>query len=628
MRIKKILIFLVPILLILYFWKNTLLHLTTHLYDWHDVPFVIWVIQNNIKHIAVFDLIYHTETNAMFPFPLSLSFTDHMYFPSIIAYLFSLFTSNSILQFNLLAVLNHILLYISFYLLAGRFTKNFWTRVIIAFFISFSPYIFTQTGHFQMLFFWPLLLSLYFLFHPRRQAHHLIIAGLFLGWQFMSSIYIGYMGVAMVLLYYFLRFFLPKLFSEEHISKKDLIKHKSEFIYNFYTRWDERGIRDRLRTLSELLIVFVTFLIVCEPTLEAYLQMQSLYKPVIDQGQYVTYSAHITDYLFPSNQNSLFYHFMGWWRSFNMHSFGENAVFIGFIPLLLLYFWLFFALKKKGNRSLDSRLRGNDSTLSSSGLTRGSSLFIWLLLIICVSFIFSLGPRLNINGRYLVAPLPYMLVFKTIPFLGAMRALARWYLPLSIAIAVLLIPAIDLLHNTVKNPFIKKYFFILLFLGLMIEFYPAPQAASQKIWWTKSYDAVKNICKTDTSALLEYPFDYRAKEATVSRDLQYKTNILLASTEHSCDILSGFSGYVPPKYNEYRNFFQNNDFNRSSIKLMTDIGFKYVKLNLFAMNESEKKQILDFTKLKYVKKMYEDKDTIIIQLHPLSKAEMIEPIVQ
>lgn len=602
---KKVVIFLIPIFFILFFWKNTLLHLTTHLYDWHDVPFVIWVIQNNIKHIAAFDLIYHTETNAMYPFPLSLSFTDHMYFPSIIAYFFSLFTSNPILQFNLLAIINHVLLYVSFYLLAGRFTKNFWTRIITAFFISFSPYMFTQMGHFQMLFFWPLLLSLYFLLHPNRQVHHLILSGLFLGWQFMSSLYTGYMGVAIFLLYYFLRLIFPLLFPEGQTSKKDIIKNKKEFIYNFYTKWDERGIRDRLRTLSEIAIIFITFIITCEPMIEAYLQMQNLYKPIIDQGQYVTYSAHITDYLFPPSQNSFFYHFMGWWRNFNGHSFGESAAFIGFIPLLLLISWFFIYKRKKENHS--------------------KWLFVWSVLIIIFSFVFSLGPRLNINGKYLITPLPYMLIFKTVPFIGVMRALARWYLPLTIAITILLIPAIDLLQKTIHNPFIKKYFFLLLFLGLLIEFYPAPFSASKETWWTKSYSAVKSICQTDPSAMLEYPFDYRAQDKTISKDLNYKTKILLSSTQHNCDILSGFSGYVPPKYDEYRNFLQNHDFNRGDLKLLTDLGFKYVKLNFYAMNNTEKKQISEFTQSKYVNKIYEDNDVTIIRLHPLSKSEIIEP---
>ena len=46
------------------------------------------------------------------------------------------------------------------------------------------------------------------------------------------------------------------------------------------------------------------------------------------------------------------------------------------------------------------------------------------------------------------------------------------------------------------------------------------------------------------------------------------------------------------------------------------------------MNESERKHIDMFTKLKYVKRVYSDADTIIVQLHPLSKAELIEPLVK
>src|SRR3990167_10427154 len=174
---KKVAIFLIPIFLILFYWKNIVFNLSTHLYDWNDVPFVIWVIQNNIRHFANLDLNLLYETNAMYPFPLSLSFTEHMFFPSLINFIISWFVKGQITQFNILLVLNHLLIYISSYFLARRFSKNTWVKAIFGFFITFSPYFFSQIGHIQMLFFWPLILSLYFFFSSKKELKHHVLIG-------------------------------------------------------------------------------------------------------------------------------------------------------------------------------------------------------------------------------------------------------------------------------------------------------------------------------------------------------------------------------------------------------------------------------------------------------------------
>lgn len=594
-KIIGILLFLIPILLILWYWKNTLIHLSTHLYDWHDVPFVIWVFQNNIKSIGLFDFMYHNETNAMYPFPYSLSFTEHMYFPSILIYIISWFTSNPIAQFNVLAVLNHILVYISSYLLLSRFSKNHMVRVLVAFFFAFSPYMYLQSGHFQMLFVWPVLLSLYFMLHPDRQLQHFLLSGLFMAWQFMSAVYLGIMGFFIVGVYYFLKLFFPRLFPDRKRTKKEMENEGKAFLFGYYTKWDTKSMNDKLRIFAEFAVIFLTFLIVAEPTIEAYFEMQSAYKPVLEQGQYVNFAAHISDYLFPSGQPSILYKFLSFWKSFDMHVVGEKAAFIGIAPFAVIGYWLIKFWKKAQSVS--------------------KWVLIWVMVLIAGSFIFSLGPRFNFNGKYLVTPLPYLVILKTIPFLGVMRALARWYFVIILAVSVLLTLILDSLR--------KKLLWIVLIL-LVVEFYPTPLPATTMDWNPKAYRKVREICQSDSGPMLEYPFDYRAPDSNISKDLTYKNTILMASTTHSCDILSGFTAYRPKKYIEYRDFLQNNEFNRGGLKLLYDVGFRYVKFNLNAMNPEEKRQIKKFARSRYVGKIYEEKEVLIIKLRQLTKYEMIE----
>lgn len=587
MRFKKVLIFFIPILLILFYWKNVIFNLSTHLYDWHDVPFVIWVIQNNIRHFANLDLNLLYETNAMYPFPLSLSFTEHLFFPSIINFVISWFIKGQISQFNLLLILNHLLIYISSYLLARRFTKNIWIKVIFGFFISFSPYMLSQIGHFQMLFFWPLILSLYFFFSAKKELKHHVLIGFLLGLQFLSSVYMGIMGLFMYILYFVIQ---------------GLLNFKRENL---------------LDILKEFLVTVVTFLIISSPSIYGYGTMQQLYHPSYDQGQYVNYSAHLTDYLLITFNGSLLnkYLFQPLIGVFNNHKSGEMAGFVGVAPHIIISGWIIMSLR--GVSTTKQSIKEKIAALSrNGGIARNDNwpIYLWLILLILFSLIFSLGPRMNWNGKYLVTPLPYMFILKFVPFAGVMRALARWYFVVIFSVGVLSIFALDWIQSNLKIKSLKRFLLPVIFILFFLEFYPGPIQAGNRSWWTRGYQKVKQICGKNPWAMLEYPFEYRASDRDILRNLSYKTSILLASMEHDCEILSGFSAYEPKKFLEYQKFFQERDFDRSTMKLLNDLKFKYVKFNLGSMNNDEKKQISWFITTEYVDVLYKDKATIIVQV--------------
>ena len=569
MRIKKILIFFIPVLLVLFYWKNVIFNLSTHLYDWHDVPFVIWVIQNNIRHFANLDLNLLYETNAMYPFPLSLSFTEHMFFPSFVNFIISWFVKGQIAQFNILLVLNHLLIYVSSYLLAKRFTKNRLVKAIFGFFMAFSPYVFSQMGHFQMLFFWPLILSFYFFFSPKKELKHHVLIGFLLGLQFLSSVYVGIMGLLMLVLHFAIQGFL------QH-SRENLIQIFKEFI-----------------------VIIGIFLIISFPSIYGYISMQQLYHPSYEQGQYVNYSAHVTDYLLVSFNDSLLnkYLFQPLIGGFNNHKSGEMAGFVGILPLIIISSWIYMSL------------RGALSTKQSKRIIN-----LWLILLIIFAFIFSLGPRMNWNGQYLVTPLPYMVILKYIPFAGIMRALARWYFVIIFSTGILTVLGLDRIQKDLNNNLLKRWLLPIVFIIFLLEFYPAPVQVSKQVWWTPAYQKVKQICERNPGAMLEYPFEYRAPDSDVLKNLSYKTGILLASMEHDCEVLSGFSAYEPKKFLEYQNFFQERDFDRSTMKLLNDLKFKYVKFNLSSMNVEEKKYISWFVTTEYVDVLYKNKATIIVEV--------------
>ncbi len=560
-------LFLIPIGLILFFWSDTLSHLSTQIHDWMDGTFMIWTIQNNISHFTSFALSKIYDTNAMYPFRYSLSMTDHFYFPSLIATFVSFFSKNYFLQFNLLTVGNHILLYLSFFLLAGRFTKNSGTKALSAFYFSFGPYFFLQMGHLQMVFMWPLVLSLYYVFDDRKSIISQIKSGVWMGLQFLTGTYLGVMGLAMIGLYYTIRFFKEK--------------NKIEVLKNFG-------------------IFFFSFLLVAGVSIYGYFLVNATYHPVRDQGQYVSYAAHITDYLFP-NINSFIYSLMGSWTNLNKHISSERAAFVGFLPLII-GIWALVKSIKNGNFWLDSRLRGNDKVL-----------IVWLIILVVIGFIFSLGPRFNWNGVYKVFPLPYLVLLKAFPPLGIIRATARWYVfihfAVSIGITICLSQITSLLSNKKRNILIFT-----LCIFAVLEFYPPRVQTIARDYKRPSDLFLQQQCQQDNGPILEYPFEYRAEDRTVEKFLAAKTNTLMYSTLHTCPTLSGFSSFEPLLFLEWQKDFDTNGITDSNVKILRDNKFKYIRVSLNSLKKSEKENPQLYMKTKGIKLIYQDNESAIYRI--------------
>jgi hypothetical protein len=569
---KKVLFF-IPVLLILLFWINSILNINDHLYDWNDTLYTIWLIQNNLDHFKTLDFKNLYETGAMYPFKYSLSFAEHLFFPSLLLLPLSFFINNPIAQMNIYLVFNHVMVFVSFFLLAGVFVKNFWAKLISAFYISFSPYFFTQLGHIHMLSFWPLLISLYFLFKDPKEKtkKNLLLSGLFLGLQFTTGAYPGIMGFAIVNIYFLTRIFFEKKYKQ---------------------------------ILKDFLTVVVIFFITAGVSIYGYYIAKQEYGGHRDIREFLIYSAHLSDYVFfPRNQNSFLYSndLTGIWQKFNQHNYGETAAFLGFIPLVIIVLYLFKFKKDQGGISL------------SLGL---NPLTFFLMVLLVAGFIFSLGPRLHVNGQYVQIPLPYYAILK-LPFIESLRALARWSFLLFLSAGLLVALGLDKYLNFVAKKYSTKTSGLVaagLFLIFVLEFYPAPLKATTKYWWDDGYQFMKTeICPGENPAVLEYPFVYRNYDADIMKDLQYKTNILLASTQHKCKILSGFSGYEPDRYIDLRNRLDSN-LGENEINELKSLSFSYVKINKLSMLKEESEALIARLKEAGLNEVYDDHRSVILKI--------------
>lgn len=89
--------------------------------------------------------------------------------------------------------------------------------------------------------------------------------------------------------------------------------------------------------------------------------------------------------------------------------------------------------------------------------TKKKSIYLlFFLALIGLGFVFSLGPRLMINGQYKILPLPYLLFLKQFEFLFSIRLTHRW--------AIFLIIGLVYFSSKYYSKLSKSFIFVILIL--------------------------------------------------------------------------------------------------------------------------------------------------------------------
>ncbi len=491
--IVSILLF-IPIFFL--FFHDLILHITTNLYDWFDYPYYVWVIYQNIAKIKTLDFYHYFDTTAFYPHKMALLFSDILLPQALMALPLSFIIKNQILVFNLVFLAIFILDFICLFI----FWKQCLKKGIPAFFgslLTLFLLINLELGHFQMMFFWPFLLSLYFVFRneDKYKVSDLILAGFFLAIQFLASVYISLFLIAALGIYFFASF----LFSRKKIS-----------------------------VIKNFILIFAVFLLIDGIFIKGYFDMKKNYQIQRSINEYIGYSVHLTDYLFVKDKGSLLYStgLFKKWNQLDKHI-GIKAYFPGFLITLLAFIGLFSLTKKKDSFSIKLNL---DKT----------RLFFLLLLI--TGFVFSLGPRISFNGNYAHLPTPYAFFLKFIPLFESVRAPGRWsYL---FYIGVVFFAMIPLASVSTKKRIVLSG---LIFFLILAEYLPFPIKTHQEAFLSKDDEILKNICSKEKKVLLEIPVThYNVKGGTV-KGLNYITKVELASDFHNCYLINGYSGYDLPE---------------------------------------------------------------------------------
>lgn len=498
-----ILSFVFFLLLNIFIYRSLLLNLSTNLLDWNDYPLFVWIMQHNIDNLQQLKFNGFFDTNIFYPFQGNLLFSDLFLPTSIIGYFVQIFVKSPMTTFNVVFFLVLAINPIS----CLFFWKNFFTSKWIIFFATlttaFSPFVILNSYHFQMLNIWPLFFCLGFLLRKELSFKNAVFGGIFLTLQFLSGVYYAIFALFIIGIWY-------------------LIKC-----------WEVKDSPAKIFYILRKLSVFMlTFLILSGFFISKYIQVKNAYDITREYWEYVIYASHPSDYLFFPYRSildgtSLFMR----WNAFNNH--WSSAGFPGFVLLIFSVIGIFSYQRIYQVRTVVLKLSSHN--------------LFFLILLIC-GFIFSLGPRLSVNGVYLGIPLPYSIVLKLMPFFEPIRADSRWSFLFYFSLTFFACLGIQKIMKS-----IKKEIIIILVLSIfyIIEIIPTNRNTESKEYYNSIYNIVKGQCIINKQVMLEYPLTQDKKDANIVTNLSYKTQMLMASLTHKCNIVNGYSGYTPEAYESY-----------------------------------------------------------------------------
>lgn len=484
-------------------FRSLLFNFSTNLIDWRDYALVAWIINQNIEHLLRFDFTNYFNTNAFYPHPYSLLFSDVFLPQAIIGLPIFVLTGNAISTFNFIFFTTLILNYISTYLFWKQIFKNYYLAFIGALFINFSPFFHIEFSHFQSLSIWPFFFCLYFLFKNDQtpKLSNLLLTGIFLAVQFLAGVYLAVFLIFTLIVY----FILKVLYS-----------------------------RRLFLNLKSLAVIFLVFILIDGVFINGYGTVKNYYHTQRAYEEFVTYSAHLTDYLFSKPIDSLIHRssILSRWNSYDKN-FGVKAVFPGFLLLILAFIGIFQIEKAKNFFKLIIPFNFFQALFG---------------LLLMVGFIFSLGPRLSVNGVFVNIPLPYTIFLKLISFLEVIRVTARWSFLFYFALIFFALFGLSKFEKSSR--FI--YIISVVIIFFILEYLPLNLATSSENYINSDYQTISEICKQNTKVLLEIPVTHLDSGPSIVDGVTYMGKTLMSSTFHKCKLINGYSGYDMPELYVFR----------------------------------------------------------------------------
>lgn len=200
--------------------------------------------------------------------------------------------------------------------------------------------------------------------------------------------------------------------------------------------------------------------------------------------------------------------------------------------------------------------------------------FNWMILTTITSFILSFGPvfkwkekTFKFFGKIFI-PLPYVLLYYTIPGFQAMRTPSRWMVMMAFGMAGIITLALSKYKGRYKNVVIFSALVIAIVGGIKVNFVPpiAPRPGD----FPKVYDW---LMETDGDAILEYPM---YTWASPNNGLQKEFFRMMYSLKHKKNLVNGGSGYMPPSRQKLLGRINSKFPEKEIVDTLTNFGIDYV----------------------------------------------------
>lgn len=549
------------------------LKINTFYTDKGDYPLVGWILWHNQRAITegfIFDQVKYFDAGQLYPYPFSLAYSEHLFIPSILFTIIYTVTKSAIFSTNILFFFSFVLSFTSSYLVINYFLKNKQASIIGALIFTFNPLTFAHfADHFHLLnkYFLPPLFLYCYLFLSNPNFKNAILFFSFFTLNFLTSIHFGIFSLVinLVLIVAYL--------------VVQLVKKNYQYILN-------------LVKFSILVFLFLPILVYFN---QPYLEFSSKEKIIRPLSEIVYYSARLIDFVSPHPDNLIygqFYKMMEGYRNprdeNNYFNYSEHTLFTNIFPSFLFLAGLYFSIRL---------LKSKDELITRSAV-------LFFLGVFILSFILSLGPQFmgwNDQGGPLI--LPYFLLYKLFPILGAVRVPTRFEFILYISFSFFTALGIYFIQKRIRRKLKLPMFLIFLSLIFIenISIFPFNEKSQVfEKFNNESYKKQLSFLKDKNTIHIPVGFNNDQNEA---RYLNWA-----AITEER--IFNGYSGYAPADRNDF--IKKIKDIDNKSYERIYAIGIDYIIFHKSLISDFEnvytEKEIIGEGKT------FEDNEIMIIDL--------------
>lgn len=530
--------------------------------DYPLVGYILWNNQNALISGKIFNQQEYFKSNQLYPLPTVVSYSEHLFIPSLIFSPIYWVTNNLVFSVNIFSFLTFVLNFISSYYTIKVILKNELASLVGAVIFSFNPLTlahFPEHVALQNKYFLPPLFLSFFHFLKKPDLKTTGFFAIFFVLNSLSASYFEVFSLVIILLMTIMAF---------------VIKIKNKQAKYFFA----------IVKNSWIFLLFTPLLLFFNLPYYNFSNNEIISRGL---GENIYYSATIMDWFMPNHQSLIYSgisNFIADKLNFiNPNRYQEHTLFLNLVPTLL--FLISFGY---------FRSRVNSKT--------EKDLLFFSVFILIVSFTLSLGPLLKFwDGNLSTIILPYYFLYELFLPLRGLRVPARlefiFYVPFS------MMAAYGTLHLLKKRA--RSLVIIITILALLIvENYEVRN-------YQDSSDILKNVNNTNINYKLAFLKNRKTIHLPVFKhNFGEDSRYLNWITQTEETTMNGYSGY-PPR--DHLLFLQeiNNNLNEDSLKKLYSLDVDYIIIHKNLLTYSELVNY-NFYKETYKDNVFLDQNDIMI----------------